>query len=131
MSGLPDHIVDPVSTFRNPDLLVSGLAPLGTGGDQLVLLGVPRGPSGEGELEGATKNLRPQLHVVEYRDSEYTELCTDSLSLRGYQEWGCDDYRLDVLPDEDRLFVVAPKDIVVASPYDPDDRVQWLVQHAR
>lgn len=131
VSGLPEHIVDPVSTFRTPDLLVSGVAPLGGGGEQLVLLGVPRGASGEGEVEGATKSHRPQLHVVEYRDSEYTELCTDSLSLRGYQEWGCDDYRLDVLPDEDRLFVVAPKDIVVASPYDPDDRVQWLVQHAR
>lgn len=121
--GLPEHIVDPVSTFR-PDLIVSGVAPLGGGGDQLVLLGVPKEPQGD-------KNLRPSIHVIEYRDSEYTELCTDSLSLRGYKEWGCDDYRLDVLPDEDRFFVVAPKDIVLASPYDPDDRVQWLVRHAR
>lgn len=116
--NLPEHIVDPVSTFRTADLYVSGVAPLGDG--QLVLLGVPKD---EGQ--------RPQLHIVEYRDNDYTELCTDSLSLRGYQEWRCDDYRLDVLPEEDRLFVVAPKDVVVASPYDPDDRVNWLLQHGK
>lgn len=118
LTGLPENIVDPISTFRTSELYVSGVAPLGDG--QLVLFGVPK-----------EEGQRPQLHIVEYRDNDYTELCTDSLSLRGYQEWQCDDYHIDVLPDEDRLFVVAPKDVVVASPYDPDDRVQWLIQHGR
>lgn len=121
--GLPDHIVDPISTFRTPDLLISGLAPLGGTGDQLVLLGKPK--------ENSEQSQRPQLHVVEFKDSEYIELCTDSLSLKDYQNWNCDDYRLDVLTDEDRMFIVSPKDIVVASPYDLDDRVQWLMQHSR
>lgn len=121
--GLPDHIVDPISTFRSPDLLISGLAPLGGTSDQLVLLGTPKDTSDTSQ--------RPQLYIVEFKESEYVELCTDSLSLKDYQNWNCDDYRLDVLTDEDRLFIISPKDIVVASPYDLDDRVQWLVQHSR
>lgn len=123
--GLSEHIVDPISTFRTPDLIISGLAPLGSSGDQLILLGTPK------EDTNNKSQQRPQLHIVEFRDSEYTELCTDSLSLKDYQKWNCDDYQLDVLSDEDQLFIVSPKDIVVASPYDIDDRVQWLVQHSR
>jgi hypothetical protein len=31
--------------------------------------------------------------------------------------------------EESRFFIVSPKDVVVASPYDADDRVQWLIEH--
>lgn len=115
---LPEHQVDPISTFRT-DFYISGIAPLD---QQLVLLGVPR---------GGAPGSRPQLHVVEYRDCEYAEVCTDSLTLRGYEKYSCTDYHLDVLTDENRFFVVAPKDVVVASPCDLDDRVHWLVQHGK
>lgn len=73
--------------------------------------------------------MRPQLYTVEYRDNEYTDICTDYLSLRGYQEYNVNDYHLDCLVEENRFFIVAPKDVVLASPYDLDDRVQWLIQH--
>lgn len=81
------------------------------------------------ELDEDQKSLRPQLYIVEYRDNDYTDICTDSLSLRGYKEYSVNDYHLDVLLEENRFFIVAPKDVVVASPYDLDDRIQWFIQH--
>lgn len=88
-----------------------------------MLLGFPK------ELDSNKKSLRPQLYIVEYRDNDYVDICTDSLSLRGYEEYTVNDYHLDVLIEENRFFIVAPKDVVVASPYDLDDRIQWLIQH--
>uniref|UniRef100_A0A6P7GXV3 Vacuolar protein sorting-associated protein 41 homolog n=1 Tax=Diabrotica virgifera virgifera TaxID=50390 RepID=A0A6P7GXV3_DIAVI len=116
---LPEYLVDPVSTFQT-EFYISGIAPLD---QQLVLLGFPK------ELDEHQKSLRPQLYIVEYRDNDYTDICTDSLSLRGYEEYSANDYHLDVLLEENRFFIVAPKDVVVASPYDLDDRIQWFIQH--
>uniref|UniRef100_A0A1L8DVT6 Vacuolar protein sorting-associated protein 41 homolog n=1 Tax=Nyssomyia neivai TaxID=330878 RepID=A0A1L8DVT6_9DIPT len=120
---LPGFIVDPVSTFQT-DFFVCGLAPLE--GNQLVVLGVPK----ERDLENS-KSLRPILTVLLYKTCDYVEICTDSLSLRGYQEFHCNDYSLDCLIEENQYFIVSPKDIVVASPYEHDDRIQWLIEHGR
>ncbi|KAK9887593.1 hypothetical protein WA026_023476 [Henosepilachna vigintioctopunctata] len=119
--NLPEYLVDPVSTFQT-EFYISGIAPLD---QQLVLLGCSK------ELDDDQKSLRPQLYIVEYRDNDYTDICTDSLSLRGYKEYGVNDYHLDVLLEENRFFIVAPKDVVVASPYDLDDRIQWFIQHKK
>uniref|UniRef100_A0A1B0CTY4 Putative vacuolar assembly/sorting protein vps41 n=1 Tax=Lutzomyia longipalpis TaxID=7200 RepID=A0A1B0CTY4_LUTLO len=118
---LPGFIVDPVSTFQT-DFFVCGLAPLEA--NQLVVLGVPK----ERDLENS-KSLRPILTVLLYKSCDYVEICTDSLSLRGYQEFHCNDYSLDCLIEENQYFIVSPKDIVVASPYEHDDRIQWLIEH--
>jgi vacuolar protein sorting-associated protein 41 len=78
------------------------------------------------------KAQRPQLYVVEPKNGgDFEELSTDCLSMRGYQEYSCNDYHLDCLVEENRFFVVSPKDVVVASPYDTDDRIQWLIDHGR
>ncbi|KAK4877794.1 hypothetical protein RN001_010300 [Aquatica leii] len=118
---LPEYLVDPVSTFQT-EFYISGIAPLD---NQLVLLGFPK------EFDSNQKSLRPQLYIVEYRDSDYVDICTDSLSLRGYEEYTVNDYHLEVLIEENRFFIVAPKDVVIASPYDLDDRIQWLIQHGK
>lgn len=118
---LPEYLVDPVSTFQT-EFYLSGIAPLD---HQLVLLGVPK------ELDENQKSLRPQLYIVDYRDNDYTDICADSLSLRGYEEYSVNDYHLDVLLEENRFFIVAPKDVVIASPYDLDDRIQWFIQHSK
>ncbi|XP_015836358.1 vacuolar protein sorting-associated protein 41 homolog isoform X2 [Tribolium castaneum] len=116
---LPEFLVDPVSTFQT-EFYICGIAPLD---HQLVLLGFPK------ELDENQKSLRPQLYIVEYRDNDYSDVCTDSLSLRGYEEYTVNDYHLDVLIEENRFFIVAPRDVVIASPYDLDDRIQWFIQH--
>ncbi|CAG9772738.1 unnamed protein product [Ceutorhynchus assimilis] len=117
--ALPEYLVDPVSTFQT-EFYISGIAPLE---QQLVLLGVPK------EQDENNKSLRPQLYIVEYKDNDYSDICTDSLTLRGYEKYSVNDYHLDVLIEENMFFIVAPKDVVIASPYDLDDRIQWFIQH--
>ncbi|XP_033218064.1 vacuolar protein sorting-associated protein 41 homolog [Belonocnema kinseyi] len=118
---LPEYVVDPVSTFQ-VDFYISGIAPLE---NQLVLLGCSKSLDEEG------KSLRPTLHVIEPRFQDYTTVCANSLTLRGYKEYSCNDYHLDCLIEENRFFIVSPKDLVVASLYDADDRIQWLLDHGK
>ncbi|XP_037029036.1 vacuolar protein sorting-associated protein 41 homolog [Bradysia coprophila] len=120
---LPGFIVDPISTFQT-DFFVCGVAPLQE--NQIVVLGYPKERD-----EESNKALRPVLYVIEYKTSDYVEICTDSLSLRGYQEYKCNDYHLDCLIEENQYFIVSPKDIVVASLYENDDRIQWLIEHGK
>ncbi|KAJ8727817.1 hypothetical protein PYW08_016202 [Mythimna loreyi] len=117
-----EYLVDPVYTFQT-DYFISGLGPLD---DQLVVLGVHK------ECDPETgKAQRPVLTVADYKDCEFCEISTDSLNIRGYEEYSCNDYYLDMLIEENRFFIVSPKDIVVASPYDIDDRVKWLTEQGR
>ncbi|XP_012255433.1 vacuolar protein sorting-associated protein 41 homolog isoform X1 [Athalia rosae] len=119
--NLLEYAVDPISTFQ-VEFYISGIAPLG---NQLVLLGCSKEPDDNGQGQ------RPMLHVVEPKYQEYTAICATSLSLRGYKEWSCNDYHLDCLIDENRYFIVSPKDVVVASLYDADDRIEWLLTHGK
>lgn len=64
-----------VSTFQT-DFYVCGVAPLQE--NQIVVLGYPKERD-----EESNKALRPVLYVLEYKTSDYVEICTDSLSLRG------------------------------------------------
>ncbi|KAI4454815.1 vacuolar protein sorting vps41 [Holotrichia oblita] len=118
---LSEYLVDPISAFRT-EFYISGIAPLN---HQLILLGFPK------ELDENQRSLHPELHIVKYKDNDYTEIYADSLSLRGYQQYNVNDYHLDALIEENRFFIVAPKDIVVASLFDVDDRIQWLMEQQK
>ncbi|XP_015603848.1 vacuolar protein sorting-associated protein 41 homolog isoform X2 [Cephus cinctus] len=118
---LPEFVVDPISTFR-VDFYISGIAPLES---QLILLGCLK----ESDEDG--KSQRPTLHVVEPKYQDFSAICANSLTLRGYKEYSCNDYHLDCLTDENRFFIVSPKDIVIASLYDADDRIEWLLSHGK
>lgn len=118
---LPEYIVDPISTFQ-VDFYISGIAPLDK---QLVILGCPK------ELDDDGKIQRPILHIVEPKYQDFITISANYLSLRGYEEYSCNDYNLDCLTDENRYFIVSPKDIVVASLSDIDDRIEWLLSHRK
>lgn len=64
-----------VSTFQT-DFFICGIAPLET--NQLVVLGYAKERDSE-----TNKALRPILCVLQYNASDYIEICTDSLSMRG------------------------------------------------
>ncbi|KAL5273462.1 VPS41 family protein [Megaselia abdita] len=121
--SIPNYVVDPVSTFQT-SFFVCGLAPLAS--CQLVVLGYPKEKDPE-----TNKAQRPVLCVLEYKGNNYEEVCTDCLSLRGYQEYKVNHYNLEYILEENRYFIVAPKDIVVAILYDTDDRVHWLLEHKK
>lgn len=118
----PGFIVDPVSTFQT-SFFICGLAPLTA--NQLVVLGYSK------EKDSNRKALRPVLCVMDFKFNNSEEVCTDSLSLRGYEEYTVNDYMLGCIIEENRYFIIAPKDLVIASLYETDDRVQWLIEHRK
>ncbi|KAI8034404.1 hypothetical protein M5D96_012818 [Drosophila gunungcola] len=109
-----------VSTFQTT-FYICGLAPLTA--SQLVVLGYRK------ERSAYFKALRPVLCVIEYKMNSSEEICTDSLTLRGYEEYTVNDYSLGCIIEENRFYIVAPKDIVVASLIETDDRIEWLIKH--
>lgn len=117
-----EYLVEPVCTFQT-DFVISGVAPLG---DQLVVLGYCVEPEA-----GGGGPQRPQLHIIEPHADHYVDASTDSLTLRGYLEYSANDYHLECLVEENQFVVVSPKDIILASPYNADDRVDWLLEHCK
>ncbi|XP_052856042.1 vacuolar protein sorting-associated protein 41 homolog isoform X4 [Drosophila gunungcola] len=111
-----------VSTFQTT-FYICGLAPLTA--SQLVVLGYRK------ERSAYFKALRPVLCVIEYKMNSSEEICTDSLTLRGYEEYTVNDYSLGCIIEENRFYIVAPKDIVVASLIETDDRIEWLIKHSK
>lgn len=122
--NVPASIVDPISSFKI-EFIVCGLANMES--NQLVVLGYPK----ENALETEDKAKRPVLCALEYKTNDYVEICIDTLSIRGYQNYGHTDYHLGFLEEENQYFIVSPKDIVIASLYEPDDRVEWLIEHGQ
>lgn len=49
--------------------------------------------------------------------------------IRRYENYTPNDYSLESLLDENKFFIVSPKDVVSASFYETDDRVTWLIEH--
>uniref|UniRef100_A0A1A9UDQ9 GYF domain-containing protein n=1 Tax=Glossina austeni TaxID=7395 RepID=A0A1A9UDQ9_GLOAU len=105
---------------QRTNFYVSGLTSLTS--NQLVVLGYPK------EKYSERNALRPLLSVLEYKLNSSEEVCTDSLTLRGYKEYMVNDYILSGLNEENRYYIVAPKDIAFDM-FDIEDRVQWLIEH--
>ncbi|XP_073992200.1 vacuolar protein sorting-associated protein light [Rhodnius prolixus] len=116
------YVVHPVYNIQT-EYIVCGVGPLG---DNLVVLGCPSGSEGTVET-----GERPQLQVLHPEVDGYTDLGIDCLSLRGFPHYRPSDYSLECLVDEGRFVIVSPRDIVVACPYDSDDRIDWLLTHKK
>ncbi|XP_014241580.1 vacuolar protein sorting-associated protein 41 homolog [Cimex lectularius] len=125
-TATPSHIsafvVMPVYTIQM-EYIVSGVGPWG---NMLVVLGCTKEINNSG-LDGD----RPQLQVIEPTSSGYEDLNSHFLSLRGFEKYAASDYSLECLPDEGQFVIVSPRDIVVACPYDADDRIDWLINHSK
>lgn len=123
-TGQPGWIVDPVATFQT-DFFVCGLAPL-VAGDQIIVLGQLK------ERDEATGDWqRPIVCVMQYTSCTYLAICTSSITMRGFEVYRPRDYHLECLDDEHTYFIVAPKDLIVATLCEYDDRIQWLINHRK
>ncbi|XP_037087843.1 vacuolar protein sorting-associated protein 41 homolog [Pollicipes pollicipes] len=109
-----------ITHIFHTEFLVCGLAACG---DELVLLTQSE--------TGAGPRPRPQVRVIRPLPEDYQELSTDELTVRGFQNFSSNQYRLDCLPDEGAFFVLAPSDVIVARPRDTDDHLDWLLEHGR
>jgi len=97
---------------------VCGVSPLD---GLLVLLTVPKGEN--------LAEKRPQLLIVEPLDEDFSEISTDLLSVRGFENYSPFEYHLEYLLEDKYYFVVSPKDVVVGKPRDEDDHIDWLLSH--
>jgi hypothetical protein len=67
---------------------------------------------------------RPELRIATMKNDE---VCSDALSIRGFEAYRANDYHLEFLPTDNHFYIVSPKDIVVAKPCDLDDHITWPV----
>lgn len=118
----PSFMVNVVSTLR-VDYFICGICPFDV--NQLVILAYMK----ERDANGAA--LPPRMYVFQADDSKHVEIYSDTLSLRSYRDYACNDYHLECLLDENRFIIACPKDVIVANIYDDDDRIEWLVSHDR
>ncbi len=62
-----------------------------------------------------------ELRIRTTRDEDVS---SDALSIRGYDAFQSNSYHLVYLPGDNFYYVVSPKDVVVAKPFDLDCRVR-------
>ena len=72
----------------------------------------------------------PEVNILDF---EGTEIANDVLSVKGFENFKANDYRLEYLAatSENTFFIVTPRDIIVARPTDIDDHIQWLVDRKK
>ncbi|XP_014208747.1 vacuolar protein sorting-associated protein 41 homolog [Copidosoma floridanum] len=79
------------------------------------------------KFEGSNLNLKEKVQKIKgMKLDEMLEQIKTVVERDGLQELGKQEHG-----PENRFFIVSPKDIVVASLYDTDDRIEWLMRHEK
>ncbi|XP_075683045.1 vacuolar protein sorting-associated protein 41 homolog isoform X2 [Rhinoderma darwinii] len=117
---LPNRYVEIVSQF-DTEFFISGIAPLC---DQFVMLFFVKETS-----DNANKELcaRPRLDIIQPQADSCEEVSSDAITVRGFQENECRDYRLEYAEGESLFYIISPRDVVVAKERDQDDHIDWLL----
>jgi vacuolar protein sorting-associated protein 41 len=77
---------------------------------------------GEGE-----NDTRPHVRVIDVHPDSFEEISLDAVTIKDYQKNKPCDYRLDFIKEENSFFIIAPKDIIKATPRSFDDHIKWLI----
>lgn len=115
---LPSRYVEIVFQF-DTDYYISGLAPLC---DQLVILFYVT------ENSDKEDTARPRLDIIQPLPESCEEISSDALTVRGFQENECRDYRLEHSEGESLFYIISPRDVVLAKERDQDDHIDWLLE---
>lgn len=102
-------------------IYISGIAPLGD--DQVVVLGYPKMKDTNG------KSQRPIMCFLRLNPPRYMEVTDERLSLRDYADFSYRDLHMECLSGETLLLIACPKDAIIASIRNADDRIDWLMAH--
>lgn len=122
---LPDKYVE-ISCMFSIEYSVCGIASIQE--SNLVLLVMDKDNF---QTSGSTT---PQLMIVKPIASfDYQELSSDILSPKGYQHYQPHDYHLEALTEDGyyMLYIVSPKDVILAKPREDDDHIQWLLERQK
>lgn len=114
----PSFMMNVVITMR-VNYFICGICPLDV--SQLVILAYKKKCDASGEA------LAPRLHFFQSEHDKYVQVHSDTLSLRSYRHYTCDEYHLEHCHDENKFIIACPKDVVVAVLYNEDERIDWLV----
>ncbi|KNC49130.1 vacuolar assembling protein VPS41 [Thecamonas trahens ATCC 50062] len=126
-----------IGSFRT-DYFVGGIAPYKEA--MLVVIAYTEeaaaneSDSGEGATSSRrvveTVPRRPELRIISY---ENDPVSSDALETHGWQYTHCRNYSLAYLHDgvDEMLYVISPKDVVLAQPRGPDDHVHFLMEHSK
>ncbi|KAK7588128.1 hypothetical protein V9T40_005373 [Parthenolecanium corni] len=115
----PTFMINVVITMK-VDCFICGICPLDV--TQLVILA-------NRKKRTSGRASAPRLHLFQCENSKYVEVHFDTLSLRSYRLYTCDDYHLEHCHNENKFIIACPKDVVIAAPYSDDERIDWLVAH--
>ncbi|XP_065665250.1 vacuolar protein sorting-associated protein 41 homolog isoform X2 [Hydra vulgaris] len=125
--SLPRHFVEIAHIF-DIDYFASGIAPFGN--EMAVLAYSFDEEDGAAPTKGTAK--RPQLLVIKPEGMyKFEEASNDCLSIRGFEEYKCNNYFLEKVEEEQLFYIVSPKDIVIARPRDLDDHISWLMENKK
>ncbi|XP_067021435.1 vacuolar protein sorting-associated protein 41 homolog isoform X2 [Acropora muricata] len=128
-SDLPPLVVEIVARFKS-DYYISGIAYLKN--DLVILSYMTNIEAASSKKTRRVVANRPQLRIVSPRGlSEPEEISADALSVRGFEQYRCDDYHLENVAEENLFYIVSPKDLVLAKPRNVDDHIKWLVDHGK
>jgi len=113
------------------DVLICGVA---NWDDKLVVLAYTEAESdSEDDANPMRKRRpdRPELRIIGQTSKE--PICEDVLPIQGFEDYTPDDYRLEVLRNSHETFfyIVSPKTLLVATPRDITDHVNWLVDNLK
>ncbi|KAH3717295.1 hypothetical protein DPMN_060078 [Dreissena polymorpha] len=125
---LPRRYAEIVTMFSTTDSMVCGIASMD---DKMVLLTYVKPEIQPGQDESKVPANRPNLRVVKPFMNYFEDISNDALSIRNYTTYRCNDYHLvqQNEREDNQLYIVSPRDIVVARPRDMDDHVAWLIEH--
>ncbi|XP_075442772.1 vacuolar protein sorting-associated protein 41 homolog isoform X2 [Ascaphus truei] len=120
LRDLPNRYVEIVSQF-DTEFFVSGIAPLC---DQFVMLFFVKENSDNANKEFCA---RPRLDIIQPLPDTCEEVSSDAITVRGFQENECRDYRLEYAEGEPLFYIISPRDVVLAKERDQDDHIDWLL----
>lgn len=107
---------------------ISGIAPFGQYLVVLAYLEATLAPNQPSDQPPKYQSHRPELRIITRLNEE---ISNDALTIRGFEQYKANDYRLGYMSTECLFYVVSPRDIVVATPRDLDDHIGWLMERKR
>ncbi|XP_074600039.1 vacuolar protein sorting-associated protein 41 homolog isoform X4 [Brevipalpus obovatus] len=103
------------------DPLICGVAPLE---NNTVILGLYEKQSDSNPSE---KSLIPHMLIIESMQEDFEEISNDLLSLRTSKDQKNENFTLEYLASDGIYFIVCPKDLIMATPKEDDERISWLI----
>jgi hypothetical protein len=71
---------------------------------------------------------KPELLVLDRRGAnKWQVVSSDAISVREFQRARVSDYKIVGVPSDGAIYMVAPRDVIVARPRDRDDRTSYYL----